>query len=167
MSCKPVIGLNAEFLPATKGRAAYSILHSGYYDCIMRAGGIPVAVPPLTSTDERRLCPRTSRWLCAWWVAVTWTRAAMGSCCIPPYVPCRRGGKTLTGCWSHSLSDRCVPTFGIGAGMQLLNVSQGGNLFLHIPEDRPTALPHADSQDPAHRHGLQVTPGSLDGSGVR
>jgi putative glutamine amidotransferase len=59
------------------------------------------------------------------------------------------------------LAKRRIPTFGIGAGMQLLNVSQGGNLFLHIPEDMPTALPHRDPQDPAHRHGLVVTPGSL------
>ena len=45
--------------------------------------------------------------------------------------------------------------------MQLLNVSQGGNLFLHIPEDLPRALPHADATDPTHRHALEVVPGSL------
>ena len=59
------------------------------------------------------------------------------------------------------LSDRRLPVMGIGVGMQLLNVSEGGNLFLHLPEDVPTALPHRDPQDPAHRHGLMVTPGSL------
>ena len=51
--------------------------------------------------------------------------------------------------------------FGIGAGMQLLNVMMGGNLLFHIPEDRPTALPHLDPLDPAHRHTLELTPGSL------
>src|SRR6185369_2928315 len=51
--------------------------------------------------------------------------------------------------------------FGIGVGLQLLNVSQGGNLFLHIPEDVATAIPHRDPQDPAHRHTLEVVPGSL------
>ena len=45
--------------------------------------------------------------------------------------------------------------------MQLLNVSQGGTLFLHIPEDLPDALPHRDNMDPNHRHALEVTPGSL------
>ena len=45
--------------------------------------------------------------------------------------------------------------------MQLLNVSQGGTLFLHIPEDLPNALPHRDNMDPNHRHALEVTPGSL------
>jgi putative glutamine amidotransferase len=59
------------------------------------------------------------------------------------------------------VSDRRLPFFGIGCGMQLLNVSQGGNLFLHISEDLPKALPHKDPLDAAHRHGLEVVPGSL------
>ena len=54
-----------------------------------------------------------------------------------------------------------LPLLAIGVGMQLLNVSQGGNLFLHIPEDMPKALPHKDPLDPAHRHGLEVVPGTI------
>ena len=42
-----------------------------------------------------------------------------------------------------------------------LNVSQGGNLFLHVPEDVPKALPHLDTMDRSHRHALEVEPGSL------
>ena len=60
-----------------------------------------------------------------------------------------------------NIARRRMPVFGIGAGMQLLNLSQGGNLMLHIPEDRPDALPHKDRQDPSHRHGLEVVMGSL------
>jgi putative glutamine amidotransferase len=56
---------------------------------------------------------------------------------------------------------RQMPVLAIGVGMQLLNVSQGGNLFLHVPEDLPEALPHLDAHDPEHRHGLSVVPGSL------
>jgi putative glutamine amidotransferase len=59
------------------------------------------------------------------------------------------------------IAKRRLPVFGIGVGMQLLNVAQGGNLFLHIPEDMPKALPHKDLIDPNHRHGLIVEPGSL------
>jgi len=61
----------------------------------------------------------------------------------------------------REVARRKLPFFGIGAGMQLLNVSQGGTLLLHIPEDLPDALPHRDSMDPNHRHALEVTPGSL------
>jgi putative glutamine amidotransferase len=58
-------------------------------------------------------------------------------------------------------AERRLPVFGIGAGMQLLNVSQGGNLFLHIPEDLPDAIPHRDPQDASHRHSLDVAPDSI------
>ena len=62
---------------------------------------------------------------------------------------------------AQSIGERRLPTFGIGVGMQLLNISQGGNLFLHINEDLPNAIPHKDLQDAGHRHGLEVVPGSL------
>ncbi|OHB67391.1 MAG: gamma-glutamyl-gamma-aminobutyrate hydrolase, partial [Planctomycetes bacterium RBG_13_63_9] len=61
----------------------------------------------------------------------------------------------------EQIAERRMPVFGIGCGMQLLNVSQGGNLFLHLAEDLPRALPHLDAMDPAHRHALDVEPGSL------
>ena len=60
-----------------------------------------------------------------------------------------------------AIAEQKLPVFGIGVGMQLLNVTMGGNLFLHIPEDVPAAIPHKDPQDPGHRHSLDVAPGSL------
>ena len=56
---------------------------------------------------------------------------------------------------------RHMPVLAIGSGMQLLNVTEGGTLFLHIPEDLPKALPHKDPLDQAHRHALVVQPGSV------
>jgi putative glutamine amidotransferase len=61
----------------------------------------------------------------------------------------------------QAAAHRRLPVMGIGVGMQLLNVSQGGNLFLHLPEDMPKAIPHKDPLDPAHRHALEVVPGTL------
>ena len=54
-----------------------------------------------------------------------------------------------------------MPIMGVGAGMQLLNVSQGGTLFLHIPEDLPKAIPHFDAMDPNHRHALEIEMGTV------
>ena len=59
------------------------------------------------------------------------------------------------------IAEHRMPVLGIGAGMQLINVSQGGNLMLHIPEDMPSALPHLDPLDPDHRHTLQLASGSI------
>ena len=59
--------------------------------------------------------------------------------------------------------ERRVPVLAVGAGMQLLNCICGGNLFLHIPEDVPGALPHRDAQDMQHRHSLVIESDSLIG----
>ncbi len=59
------------------------------------------------------------------------------------------------------IAERRLPVFGIGCGMQLLNISQGGNLFLHSPEDLPRSLPHLDASDPNHRHALIVEMGTI------
>jgi putative glutamine amidotransferase len=61
----------------------------------------------------------------------------------------------------QQVAQRRMPLLAIGCGMQLLNVSQGGNLFLHLSEDLPKALPHVDASDPSHRHALVVEMGTL------
>jgi putative glutamine amidotransferase len=61
----------------------------------------------------------------------------------------------------EKVAEHQLPLLGIGTGMQLLNVSQGGTLYLHIPEDLPKALPHRDAMDPNHRHGLVIEKDSL------
>jgi GMP synthase-like glutamine amidotransferase len=61
----------------------------------------------------------------------------------------------------RQIAARKLPVFGIGVGMQLINVVMGGNLYLHIPDDLPEAIPHKDPHDAAHRHGLEVKNGSL------
>ncbi len=49
---RPLIGINADFLAPAKGRAPRTVLHSGYYDSILTAGGLPVVIPPLTREHE-------------------------------------------------------------------------------------------------------------------
>jgi putative glutamine amidotransferase len=160
MRSKPMIGLNSDYRAAKKDAPAFSFLSAGYFDAITAVGGIPVVIPPLA--EERDL----DRIL-----GLLDGVVMVGGADLDP----RRDGfmlhptvrtmderrelfdRTLM----RLVSDRRLPLFGIGVGMQLLNVSQGGNLFLHIPEDMPKALPHKDPIDPAHRHGLEVVPDSL------
>ena len=59
------------------------------------------------------------------------------------------------------IAERRMPVMAIGVGMQLLNATLGGNLYLHVPEDLPEAIPHRDPQDPEHRHGLNIVFGTL------
>jgi putative glutamine amidotransferase len=160
MSKKPLIGLSTDFVAATHDRPAYSLVCAGYYDAISHAGGIPVIVPPLTEDDDlttildqlegfvlvggRDLDPRNDGFMLHPSLRLMDPRR-------------ERFDRKLC----QMICDRRLPVFGIGAGMQLLNVTMGGSLFLHIPEDLPRAIPHRDTQDPAHRHGLVVEPDSV------
>ena len=160
MPYRPLIGLNADFRSARKDSPAISYLCAGYYDCISIAGGIPVIVPPLEDEGDlaaildqlhgfvlvggQDLDPRRDGFMLHPSVRVLETRR-----------------ETFDRMLIRLIAERRMPVFGIGVGMQLLNVSQGGNLFLHLPEDLPSSIPHKDPQDPAHRHGLEVVAGSL------
>lgn len=160
MQSKPLIGLNADFRNAKKDSPAFSYVCAGYYDCITAVGGIPIILPPLEEESDiepvlecldgfvmiggQDLDPRRD-----------------GFMLHPTVRPLESRRESFDRKLVRLLADRRLPTFGIGVGMQLLNISQGGNLFLHIAEDLPTAIPHKDLQDPAHRHSLEVVPGSL------
>jgi putative glutamine amidotransferase len=57
---------------------------------------------------------------------------------------------------------RGLPTLAICRGIQLLNVALGGTLYQDLPSERPGAIAHAGSSS-GHdaRHPLRVQPGSL------
>ncbi len=160
MSAKPLIGLNADYRSAKRDAPAFSYLCAGYFDCLIRVGGIPVVIPPLVNeTDLSRV------------LGLLDGVVMVGGADLDPrrdgfmLHPSVRALDTRREQFDRMLirliAERRVPVFGVGVGMQLLNVSQGGNLFLHIPEDMPRALPHLDPMDRAHRHALEVEPGSL------
>src|SRR5262249_56293888 len=60
----------------------------------------------------------------------------------------------------RSILKRRLPVLAIGLGMQQINVALGGTLYLHLPEDLPSALPHSDPTDGPHPHPLLPPPTS-------
>lgn len=160
MPCKPMIGLNADYRSASQETPAYSYVAAGYADCISAAGGIPVVVPPIEDEQDIGCVLENLQGF-----------VMIGGQDLDP----RRDGfmlhptvrtldprrETFDRLLAREICERRLPVFGIGVGMQLLNVSTGGNLFLHISEDVPEAIPHKDPQDCGHRHGLDVIPGTL------
>jgi putative glutamine amidotransferase len=162
MTSKPLIGINADFRSANRSTPAYAYLAAGYFDSIQAAGGIPVVVPPLTEIESvRGLLDALHGFL------------LIGGADLDP----RRDGfmlhhsvrlldptrETSDRMIMDEIADRRMPVFGIGTGMQLINVQQGGNLFLDIKEDVPNAVPHFDAHDLHHRHTLNVESDSLVG----
>ena len=161
MTRKPLIGVNMDYRSARKDSPAYCFLHAGYCNAL--------------SQGRRHSRASFRRWT---------TRPTCGGCWICWTACCLVGGADLDcrhdGYMLHPsmrlldprreefdrklmrlVAERRMPVMGIGCGMQLLNVSQGGNLFLHIAEDLPKALPHFDAMDPNHRHALEIVMGTL------
>jgi putative glutamine amidotransferase len=160
MHRKPLIGINADYRAAKKDSPAYSFLTSGYYDRIIAAGGIPLVVPLLEAeSDLARVLETLDGFVMIGGQDLDPRRD--GFMLHPSVRSMDRRREVFDRMLIRLIAERRMPFFGIGVGMQLLNVSQGGNLFLHIPEDVPHAIPHKDLQDQGHRHGLTVVPGSL------
>ncbi len=160
MRSKPLIGINADYRSAQKDSPAYSFVCAGYYDAIIAAGGIPVILPPLAEeVDLSRVLDLLDGVVLVGGADLDPRRD--GFMLHPTVRPLDVRRENYDRTLMKLVAKRRMPIFGIGVGMQLLNISQGGNLMLHIPEDMPKALPHKDPIDPAHRHGLEVVPGSL------
>jgi putative glutamine amidotransferase len=148
---RPLIGINTDVQVAGKGRPAHSFMHSGYYDCILAAGGLPVVIPPLVKepdllpifemldgvvlTEGDDLDPR---------------KMGLGPHPSIKTVPERRELHDRLLC--KLIQQRKTPVLGIGLGMQELNVFYGGGIYQHLPEDVPKSIPHRDPQGGVHRH---------------
>ncbi len=156
---RPLILINADFTSA-RGRPSWSFLAAAYYDCIFDAGAMPIIVPPcydklrlidllelvdgVVLTGGADLDPRRDGFMLPY--------------STRPMDPRRESFDRI---FASLIAEKRVPVFGIGVGMQLLNVVCGGNLFLHIPSDLPNAVPHFDPHDPSHRHSLVLSQDSL------
>jgi putative glutamine amidotransferase len=160
MAVKPLIGVNVDYRSSRKDSPAYCFLHAGYCNALLKSGAAPMLLPPIDDpADIRRVLDHLDGLL------------FIGGADLD----CRRDGYMLHP--SMRLLDprredfdrrlmtlaaeRRMPVMGVGVGMQLLNISQGGTLFLHIPEDLPRAIPHLDAMDPNHRHALTIEMGTL------
>ncbi len=160
MHAKPLIGINADFKSAKGNQPSFSVVTAGYYDSVLRAGGIPVVVPPMEDEDDiNALMDKLDGFVMIGGADLDPRRD--GFMLHPTVRQMDRRRETFDRRLMQLIVERRLPVFGIGVGMQLLNVTSGGNLFLHIPEDIPTAIPHRDPQDPGHRHSLEIETDSL------
>lgn len=162
MTCKPLIGINADYRSAARNMPAYSYLAAGYFQSVSAAGAIPVVVPPLDDPESiRTLLDRLDGFvLIGGGDLDPRNDGFMLHPSIRPLDAVREKSDRML---MADIAERRMPVFGIGTGMQLINIQQGGNLHLHIKEAIPTAVSHFDRHDPNHRHTLEVESDSLVG----
>ncbi|MBQ3388567.1 MAG: gamma-glutamyl-gamma-aminobutyrate hydrolase family protein [Thermoguttaceae bacterium] len=157
---KPIIAINADYKTGKSPYPSTSYLFTGYFEAVIKAGGVPIILPPYQNEqDIDQVLDMVDGVIMVGGADIDPRRDGyMLHPSIHLMSPVR---ETFDRALIKKVYERRIPFYGIGAGMQLLNVTLGGTLFLHIAEDIASALPHRDAHDPYHRHALVVEPGSL------
>jgi len=158
---RPLIGINADFRPAaTKGRAASTVLQSGYYDCLLTAGAIPIIIPPLVKEhDLAPILDRLDGIVLTEGDDLDPKKMGLGPHPSIRIMPERRENSDRALC--KLIQQRKMPILGVGLGCQELNVCAGGGIYQHLPEDLPRAFPHFDPQGGTHRHIVVMAKNSM------
>ncbi len=158
MSQRPFIGITGDLRQGNSTGALYTVVHTGYVDRVLAAGGQPVILPPIVKEEEILPLVEILDGIILGGSSGDVHPRRIGQSIRPsvkPAVP-RLEDSMTTLC--KLVVQRRIPVLAIGYGMQLLNVLMGGNLYLHLPEDLPRALPHFDRMGGAHRHLVELTP---------
>jgi putative glutamine amidotransferase len=151
---RPLIGLNADFIPQNKHTQAHARLNAGYFDAVVAAGGLPVILPPLGKESEiNAFLDRVDGFILTGGLDLDPRRTGgAGHASVQPMAERREESDRVL---VRALVRREIPVLGIGVGMQQLNAAFGGSLILHLPEELPRALPHYDpSCSGPHRHAV-------------
>ncbi|MFO0936837.1 MAG: gamma-glutamyl-gamma-aminobutyrate hydrolase family protein [Gemmataceae bacterium] len=158
---RPVIGICPDFSAPANGTAIAKVA-AGYIDCVLAAGGLPLIIPPLKKEQFADLDLYLNQ--CSG-VIITGGQdldprkyGQPTSQQVRP-MPARREDSDR-----YVLAkavEKKLPVFGIGVGMQLINVYFGGTLYLHLPFDMAKAMPHFDPSGGVHRHMVNLEPNTM------
>jgi putative glutamine amidotransferase len=157
---RPLIGINADYYTPANSKTPHSIVQSGYYECLLTAGAVPVIIPPLTKeTDLGPILDTLD--------GIMLTEGGdldplkMGLSPHHSVKPISDRRETCDRLICKLVQQRKMPILGIGLGMQEMNVCYGGGIYLHLPEDYNKGFPHLDRQDMSHRHIVIMEKGSM------
>ena len=137
---RPLIGIVGGLEIAASPRL---VLGTRYADAVLKAGGVPVAIPPVGGPgDLARLLERLDGVLVSGGDDFDTARLGLG----PTHAratPVPRAKQDFDLALAHAVLAGGVPVLGICYGMQLLGLAEGAGLHQHLPEDRPGRQEHS------------------------
>lgn len=137
---RPLIAINGLLVP---GDSPQLKLATRYANAVLKAGGVPVAIPPIGGpSDVERLVERVDGLLLSGGDDFDTTRFDLGP--VHPKANLTPAEKQeFDVALARAAIDRRVPVLGICYGMQLLGLVEGARIFQHLPEDRPGRREHS------------------------
>jgi putative glutamine amidotransferase len=125
MAKAPIIGLNADLEQQTLR------LRRAYLDAIVRAGGLPLVLPPVrgSAAVARQLAAVDGLLLTG---GADYRPALYGGRSHPAVELCLPAREEYDCALAAAALERGVPTLGICGGLQLINICRGGTLHVHV-----------------------------------
>jgi gamma-glutamyl-gamma-aminobutyrate hydrolase PuuD len=150
---RPLIAVNGLLEP---GERPALKLANRYAEAVHAAGGVPVAIPPVGGADAiAALLARVDGLLLTGGDDFAMERLGKGPT-HPAAKPTPGEKQDFDVALARAALARDLPVLGICYGMQLLALVGGGDLFQHLPADRPGAREHSGGT----LHGVRVEPGT-------
>jgi putative glutamine amidotransferase len=137
---RPLIAINGVSIA---GASPALKLANRYADAVLKAGGIPVAIPPVGGpSDVRRLLERVDGVLLSGGDDFDTARLGLGPVHAKAELtpPEKQDFDFLL---ARAAIAQGVPVLGICYGMQLLGLAEGGRIHQHLPDDRPGSQAHS------------------------
>jgi putative glutamine amidotransferase len=150
---RPLIGIDGVLALEESPRL---VLATRYADAILKAGGIPIAIPPVGGpSDIERLLDRLDGLLFSGGDDFDMALLGLGPT-HPAATPVPRSKQVFDFALARAAIARRLPVFGICYGMQLLGLAEGARLHQHLPDDRPGRQEHWGGTV----HRVRIEPGS-------